>query len=75
MFWACQDVKKACAIQSLFSCETSLAASAVRCALMVSRGPARPCGAGLASLGLALRRPAVIWFGVLPSTARWRRAL
>ena len=51
-------------------CETSLAASAMRRALAMSSGPARPCGFGLASLRRALRRSAVTWFGVLPSRTR-----
>jgi hypothetical protein len=59
----------------LSGCETSLAASAIRRALVVSQRPERMCGPGLASSGLALRCSAVTWFGVLPSSARWRRAL
>ena len=54
----------------LSGCETSLAASAMRRALAMSSGPARPCGFGLASLRRALRRSAVTWFGVLPSRTR-----
>ena len=42
---------------------------------MVSQGPARPCGAGLASSGLALGCSAVAWFGVLPSSTRGCLAL
>ncbi len=59
----------------LSGCETSLAASAMRRALAISAGPARPCGFGLASLRRALRRSATTWSGVLPSRTRWRRAL
>jgi len=40
-------------------------------ALVASHGPARPCGAGLASSGLAIRHSPVTWFGVLPSSTRW----
>lgn len=43
----------------LSGCETSFAASAIRRALVVSQGPARPRGSGLVSSGLALRCSAV----------------
>ena len=59
----------------LSGCETSLAASAMRRALVMSSGPARPCGLALASRRRALRRSAATWSGVLPSSTRWRRAL
>ena len=59
----------------LSGCETSLAASAMRRALAMSSGPARPSGLARASLRRALRRSATTWSGVLPSSTRWRRAL
>ncbi len=56
-------------------CEASLAASAMRRALVASQGPARPCGLALARSGAALRRSATTWSGVWPSSTRWRRAV
>src|SRR5690349_966798 len=50
----------------LSGCETSLAACAMRRALVVSHGPARPSGWPLAKARLALRRSATTWSGVLP---------
>ncbi len=56
-------------------CEVSLVANEIDRALVVPQGFARPSGAGLASLGSALRCSATTWLGILPSSTHWQRAL
>ena len=57
-------------VSGLSGCETSLAFSAIRRALVMSQGPACPDGLSLASVGLAVSRSATTWSGVLASSTR-----